>query len=79
MSNFPSLPPRGAAVLGTVDPLVGGIPGFSLIWFSLFKAMQTLFASGYTGTIATAKLTSGGTEGSIVFKNGVVMSQTAAT
>lgn len=33
----------------------------------------------FSGTITTAKLTSGGTEGSITFTNGIVTAQTAAT
>ena len=35
--------------------------------------------SGYSGTITTAKLTSGGTNGSMVFVNGQLSSQVAAT
>ncbi len=35
--------------------------------------------SGYSGTIATAKLTSGGTNGSMTFVNGILTAQTAAT
>jgi pectate lyase-like protein len=35
--------------------------------------------SGFTGTITTAKLTTGGTNGSMTFLNGVLTSQTAAT
>jgi hypothetical protein len=35
--------------------------------------------SGYSGTITTAKLTGGGSNGSMTFTNGVLTSQTAAT
>jgi hypothetical protein len=35
--------------------------------------------SGYSGTITTAKLTSGGTNGSMSFSNGVLTAQVAAT
>lgn len=35
--------------------------------------------TGYTGTITTAKLTSGGTNGSMTFTNGLITSLTAAT
>lgn len=35
--------------------------------------------SGYTGTITTAKLTTGGTNGSMTFTNGILTSQVAAT
>jgi hypothetical protein len=53
--------------------------GPTVNWFGLFKAMQSLFARGFSGTITIAKLTTGGTEGSITFVNGVVTSSTAAT
>ena len=35
--------------------------------------------TGYTGTITTAKLTGGGSNGSMTFTNGILTSQTAAT
>ena len=81
MSAFPALPPRSAPVLDVGSPLLGEPEGksFSLHWFGLFKAMQALFSQGFTGTITTAKLTGGGTNGSITFENGVVVSQTPAT
>jgi hypothetical protein len=44
-------------------------------WYRWFQGL----AGGFTGTITTAKLTSGGTEGSMTFTNGIVTSQTAAT
>ena len=53
--------------------------GPSVPWFGLWKAMQTLFASGYTGTVVTAKLTGGGTNGSLTFRNGVVVAQVEPT
>jgi len=42
---------------------------------------QTINASttGFTGTITTAKLTTGGTNGSMTFSNGLLVSQVAAT
>jgi hypothetical protein len=67
-----SLPPRAL-------PVVGPEGTFTLNWFGFFKSLQAMFASGFTGTIVTAKLTTGGTEGSITFQNGVVVSQIAAT
>jgi hypothetical protein len=72
--SFTALPPRSAPVLNPANS-----QSFTVNWFGLFKAMQALFASGYTGTIVTAKLTGGGANGSIAFKNGVIVSQTAAT
>lgn len=54
---------------------------FSTIWSGWFrKVYQTINGSvGYSGTITTAKLTTGGTTGSMTFVNGVLTSQTAAT
>jgi len=36
-------------------------------------------SAGITATITTAKLTAGGTDGSMTFKNGLLTAQTAAT
>lgn len=38
-----------------------------------------LIASGFTGTIATAPLTGGGTNGSMTFQNGVLIESTPAS
>jgi hypothetical protein len=48
-------------------------------WYFFFGAISQLFSSGFTGTIATAKLTGGGANGSITFVNGVVTAQKQAT
>lgn len=45
----------------------------------LHRLDQQSSVGGFTGTIATAKLTGGGANGSMVFVNGRVVSQTAAT
>ena len=50
------------------QPLVSGGPGAPTSW-------QT----GFTGTITTAKLTGGGTNGSMTFSSGILISQVAAT
>lgn len=46
------------------------------IWMAL---ITTLLQQGFTGTITTAALTGGGTQGSMTFQNGVLISQTQAT
>ncbi len=56
----------GAGLAG--QPLVSGGVGASPSW-------QT----GFTGTITTAKLTVGGTNGSMTFASGILTAQTAAT
>jgi hypothetical protein len=43
-----------------------------------FNALQRQL-QGFSGTIKTAKLTTGGTEGSMTFVNGVLTEQTQAT
>ena len=52
-------------------------------WFNWLKQIAALLnvtiVKGYTGTITTAKLTGGGTNGSMTFKNGVLISQVPAT
>lgn len=52
---------------------------FVINWWMYFKSLSLAFAGGYTGTITTAKLTSGGTNGSMTFQNGLLISQVAAT
>lgn len=56
----------GAGLPG--QPLVSGGPGASTSW-------QT----GFTGTITTAKLTAGGSNGSMTFSSGILISQVQAT
>lgn len=46
------------------------------IWMAL---ISQLLQSGYSGTITTAALTGAGAQGSMTFKNGVLISQTQAT
>jgi hypothetical protein len=46
---------------------------------SRLTTLEGYFASTFTGTIYTAKLTSGGTDGSMTFTNGVITAHTDAT
>ena len=48
-------------------------------YYHLTAAQQSAVAAGITVVIATAKLTSGGANGSMTFTNGVLTAQTAAT
>jgi hypothetical protein len=48
-------------------------------FFNWLALVQSLFDQGYSGTITTAALTNTGTQGSMTFMNGVLISQTAAT
>lgn len=51
----------------------------TLIMFQWMTLISQLLAAGYTGTITTAALTGAGTQGSMTFQNGVLISQTPAT
>lgn len=63
-----------------VDPKTGIKTQFFFNWLkALYDLLKGTLAVGYTGTIVTAKLTSGGTNGSMTFVNGVVTAQVAAT
>jgi hypothetical protein len=52
-------------------------------WQLFLNTMQAwasiLAPSGFTGTVTTAKVTAGGTTGSMTFVNGVLTGQVAAT
>jgi hypothetical protein len=57
----------GAGLAG--QPLVSGGASGAANWLS----------TGYTGTITTAKLTTGGTQGSMTYASGILTAQTQAT
>jgi len=64
-----------------VAPLDGG-GLLTNIWYRVFVSIASAIAelrTGYTGKIVTAKLTSGGTTGTMTFENGRLKSQTPAT
>jgi hypothetical protein len=64
-----------------VAPLDGG-GLFSNIWYRVFVSIAAAIAdlrTGYTGTIVTANVTSGGTTGTMTFEDGRLKSQTPAT
>jgi hypothetical protein len=58
-----------------------GLPtAYFFSWLSLlYSLLQGTLGKGFSGTVTTAKLTGGGTNGSITFVNGVVTSQVPAT
>lgn len=71
MSRFSQIPPIQTPISD------GGL--ISQYWYRWLFAINSLFNSGFSGTIVTAQLTSGGTQGSITLVNGVVTAQVAAT
>jgi hypothetical protein len=49
-------------------------------WFrSIWKTVNGNLQAGFTGSIVTAKRTAGGTEGSMTFQNGILVSEVSAT
>ena len=72
MSAIPNLPPRDSRPVDTSSQL-------ALIWFLWFQAVQAILKPGINATITTAKLTGGGANGSMTFKNGILTAQTPAT
>ena len=72
MSQAPSLPKFEI-------PLTDRQGNTSKNWYFFFQAISAPLGAGFNGTIVTAKLTGGGSNGSITFTNGVVTSQTPAT
>lgn len=64
---------------------ITGIPGITQVQSDWTQTVTTSPSyikhkpTGYTGTITTAKLTGGGSNGSMTFTNGILTSQTAAT
>ena len=53
--------------------------GLNAIVLSLNAQVGPYNKTGFSGTIVTANLTVGGTNGSMTFKNGVLTSEVAAT
>lgn len=72
MSQAPSLPKFEV-------PLTSKNGDTSKNWYFFFQAISAPLGAGFNGTITTAKLTAGGTNGSMSFTNGVLTSQTPAT
>jgi len=76
ISQIPQQPPRSFPVLNES----GGFTSNWVGWFQkLTAALNGNINSGFSGTITTAKLTNTGATGSMVFKNGILVSETAAT
>lgn len=71
MSTF-APPPRHV-------PMVDEKGTLNQIWFKWFTQVAQALSPGTTATIATAKLTGGGADGSMGFENGKLTTQTPAT
>ena len=76
ITQIPQQPPRSFPVLTDSGTFTSNWSG----WFQkLVAALNANLNSGFSGTITTAKLTSTGSNGSMVFANGKLVSETAAT
>ena len=77
--KFTSLEATGTTTLGTLNGYLKGTSGVvsasSTIPYSDISGTPT----GLSVTITTAKLTAGGTNGSMIFTNGILTAQTQAT
>lgn len=51
----------------------------ALVMFEWMVLVSSLLQRGYNGTVTTAALTPAGTQGSMTFENGVLISQVQAT
>jgi hypothetical protein len=52
---------------------------FSQLWSGWFRNIYNVLKPGISVTIVTAKLTTGGANGSMTFLNGILTTQTPAT
>lgn len=59
-----------------LQSIQGGTPGQ---YYHMTAAQNTALNSGYTGSVALAKLTSGGANGSLTVSNGIITGYTAPT
>jgi hypothetical protein len=77
MSLFPNPPGQGLTAVEQKKFC------FTIVWSqwftNLLNTLNGVFSAAQTVTITTAKLTSGGTEGSMTFTNGILTKQTPAT
>ena len=58
---------------------VAAVSASQAVLASRLSAIEAQLAAGISGTIATAKLTVGGTDGSMTFTNGLLTAETPAT
>lgn len=74
-------PPRGSPVLEAVTSNLNepGVQTFVQSWSGWFRNLYNLLLPGISQTVVLAKLTSGGANGQLVFKNGILTSYTAPT
>jgi hypothetical protein len=62
-----------------VDPQTGILTPAAQQWFAGVSKAVNLLANSPSATIVTAPLTGGGTEGRIVYQNGVIIDEIPAT
>lgn len=48
-------------------------------WWAWFFAIKNLFSKGFSGTVVLAKITVGGTNGSLIIVSGIITTYVAPT
>jgi hypothetical protein len=66
-----------AALPPNAQPITSQPP--TVQWYQWFKSVKRVLAPGISTTVALAKLTTGGTAGSLTVVNGVITAYTAPT
>jgi type IV secretory pathway VirB2 component (pilin) len=67
-------PPRSTPITGDSGPNV-----FSRPWSGWFRNIFNALSGGISTTVVLAKITAGGTNGSLTVQNGIITSYTAPT
>lgn len=62
-----------------LEPIVDEFGRPTVHMIGWINAINDLLNKGFTGTVVTAKLTGGGTNGSMEFRNGVLITEIDAT
>lgn len=82
VTKIQQIPPRQMKVL--MEPTAGDMPGiFTVAWIGWLQKLVSILngnlEAGMTITVTTAKLTTGGSNGSMTFTNGILTSEIAAS
>lgn len=78
--NFDKEVSPPTSIIQVVDPKTGQKTSYFFAWLSgIYNILKGTIGRGFTGTVAVAKLTGGGTNGSMTYVNGVVVSVLSPT
>lgn len=85
IESFQPPPARTAPVLQDTSGKTQGMSAwvFQMVWSGWFRKITATYnanlAAGFSGTVPLAKLTTGGTNGSLTIQNGIITSVVAPT